>query len=140
MPALSSISRGGALAALLLTAGCVGDAPALPPDTTSVNHTHELSFADFTKEDAAMSCDAIEEERQKNAATMKTDNGHIDDNRGRDQGVMFAGSLLGVVGLAATAPFVANTNDPERSDIARLYQRQDTLIKLAAVKHCPAAQ
>lgn len=139
MPSSSSISGAGALVALLLLAGCVGDAPALPPDTTSVNHTQKLTLADFSKDDAAMSCEAIAAERQKIDATMNADNGRIEGNRGRDQGVMYAAGLFGVVGFAAAAPFVANTNDPERNDIAHLYQRQDTLIKLAAVKHCPAA-
>jgi hypothetical protein len=135
----SSNSRLGALALALLLAGCVGSAPDLPPDTTSLNHTTTLTLADFSESDAALSCAAITAERQKIDASMADANGRIEANRGRDQGVMFAGTMLGVVGTAAAAPFVANTNDSDRSEIAKLYQRRDTLLKLAEVKRCPSS-
>jgi hypothetical protein len=129
VPSPSSRQALSALA-LLLLAGCVGSAPPLPPDTTSVNRTRALALSDFAAADAAMSCDAIAGERAANSAAMKAANERIEGNRVRDQALVYATVL--------SAPFIANDNDPERKEIAERYQRQDTLIKLAAVKGCPS--
>ena len=116
----------------LLLAGCAGSTPPLPPDTTSVNRTRSVTLADFSPEDQAMSCTSIAAERDKIAADLRAANARIEGNRARDQTALYFGGVL-------AAPFIANTNDPERAAVSDLYRRQDTLIKLAAVKACPAA-
>ena len=122
-----------AAAALLGLAGCVGTASPLPPDTTSVYRAWSLTLADFTPTDAALSCADIEAQRQALAATMRDANGRIEANRGRDQAAVHFAVVL-------AAPFIADSNDPERRQIQELYSRQDTLIQLAAVKGCSAAK
>lgn len=124
-------SSGPALCALALIAlaGCVGSAPPLPPDTTSINRTRTMTLSDFSATDAAMSCADIAAERETNTGAIKAANERIEGNRGRDQALIYVSVL--------TAPFIANDNDPERKEIAQRYQRQDTLIKLATVKACP---
>lgn len=121
---------------LLAMTGCERAPPDLPADTTSVNHTDSITLADFSKADAALSCDQIADERQQIVATMTNDNSRIESNRTRNEDALYVGGLFGAVGLLAAAPFT-DSNDPERSEITNLYQRRDTLIKLAEVKHCP---
>jgi hypothetical protein len=116
---------------LVLLAGCAGSAPPLPPDTTSVNRTRSITRSDFSPEDQAASCVSIAAERDRNAEAMRSANASIEGNRPRDQVALYFGGVL-------AAPFIANTNDPERKAVNDLYLRQDTLIKLAAVKGCPA--
>jgi hypothetical protein len=128
-------SNDGALAAAiaLLLSGCAGDAPKLPPDTTSINRSHALTLEDFTVQDRTLTCDQIGEERSRIADKMQATNGRIEANRTRNQVAGYIGALT-VVGWLAT-----DNNDDEKDQIAKLYERQDTLIKLAAVKNCPAA-
>lgn len=61
----------------VVLAGCASDAPPLPPDTTSVNRTHNLTIADFTPQARAMSCDDIAGERRKIAEAMQAANNAI---------------------------------------------------------------
>lgn len=121
------------LAALLL--GCASDAPPLPPDTTSINRTRDLSLQDFTPEAQAMTCDQIAAERRQIATTMQQDNDKIAGNRTRNQtavGFVAFGGLLAAPALLAT-----DDNPAEKDQITALYKRQDTLIQLSALKHCP---
>ena len=119
---------------LLLLTGCVGSAPELPPDTTSLNRTKSLSLADFSASDAAMSCDAINAERVANATAIQQANGPIEDNRTRNQ-------VAGYLGALFLVPYLAtDNNNAEKEQIRQLYSRHDTLITLAGVKHCPPPQ
>ena len=121
--------------ATLLLAGCASEAPALPPDTTSINRGRDLTLDDFTAEAQAMTCDQIADERRQIANAMQAANNVVNGNRTRNE------ILVGVadVGLL-NAPILlfTNSNNAEKDQIAKLYQRQDTLIKLAVLKHCPA--
>ena len=130
----SSNNRAGWLSAVaaLLIAGCTTSAPPLPPDTTSVNRTHDLTIDDFTPEARAMSCDDISAERSKIADAMQQINASIESHRTRDQ-------IIGYFTFASLVVVNAVDGDGAGKDhMTQLYQRQDTLIKLAALKHCPA--
>lgn len=132
--AVLSSSRNRRLAAVgvtvLLVAACASSAPPLPADTTSLNRTQSLSLDAFSKEDAARSCEQIAAERHEVESRMQEDNRRIEGNRTRNQ-------VAGYFGALAVVPLVATEgNEAEREEITRLYGRQDTLIKLAAVKGC----
>ncbi|MGO8915054.1 MAG: hypothetical protein ACLQJR_04020 [Stellaceae bacterium] len=124
--------RGAVLAlGLLVLAGCAAPAPPLPPDTTSVNRMQELTLGDFSASDAAMSCDDVAAERRTNAAAMKAANDRIEGNRTQNQ-------VAGYLGALFLVPYLATEgNYAEKDQITQLYQRHDTLIRLASVKHCP---
>jgi len=119
---------------MLLIAGCQSGAPTLPPDTTSVNATHTVTAADFSSEDAALDCGQIQTERRRIADAMQAAIQRIDADRTQNQ---VAGYFLGVLYFA---PYAASqgTTHPQKAEIAQLYARQDTLIKLATFRHCAA--
>lgn len=106
----------------------------MPPDTTSINRTRALTLEDFTPEARAMSCDQIADERSQIAAAMQNDNDKVAGNRTRNQIAVGFVSFGGLI--AAPALLGADSNTNEKDEITRLYQRQDTLIKLAALKRC----
>ncbi len=133
----SHSARLRAAVAALLLAGCSSAAPPLPPDTTSINRTHDLTINDFTPEAQAMSCGDIADERQKIADAMKGANDAIAGNRTRNEVAAGIFDLGGLV--AAPALLASNNNDAEKDQITKLYARRDTLIKLATLKHCPAS-
>ena len=120
-----------------LVAGCASEAPSLPPDTTSVSRSRDLTLDDFTPEARAMSCDQIADERHKINDAMRDANGAVDANRTHNQILVGFSAFGGLV----FAPLLLATenNDAEKNDITKLYERQDTLIKLAALKRCSAA-
>lgn len=118
-----------------LVAGCSSDAPPLPPDTTSVDRTQQLSLSDFTPAAQAMTCDQIAVERATIAAEMQSANDQIASNRARNETAVGVADLTGVFGLPALLATDSDTS--AKSQIALLYQRQDTLIKLGDLKHCP---
>jgi hypothetical protein len=135
--AVRSRSRNNAAAALalpLLLAGCQAGAPALPPDTTAVNATRTVTLADFTTADAALGCDQIQAERRRVADAMQAANQRIAADREQNQ---VAGYFLGVLYFA---PYAASqgTTHPQKDEVAQLYARQDTLIKLATFRRCAA--
>jgi hypothetical protein len=116
--------------ALIGLAGCATSAPALPPDTTSINRSRPLTLDDFTPQARAMSCADIALERQKISNAMKTANTAIEGNRTRNQ-------VAGYFAALAFFPIVATeNNDAEKDEITKLYKRQDLLIQLGALKHC----
>jgi hypothetical protein len=123
----------GAAAALLLLAlaGCASSAPALPPDTTSLNRTRELDPNRFTPEDLALSCADIADERRDLADDMRYANRRIEVTRDRNQVAGYFGNFYGKPYLAARG------NNAEKAWIAEAYDRQDTLLKLAQLKRCP---
>lgn len=121
------------LSALLL-AGCAAPAPPLPVDTTSVNRTQSITLSAFATDDAALSCEEIATERQDIDKQMRAANARIEGNRTQNQVAGYLGALL-VVPLVAT-----ESNQAERGQIAKLYARQDILIKLAAAKDCKGRQ
>ncbi len=131
---MSSRNRavGSAFFALLL-AGCNTAPPALPPDTTSLNRVRNATLADFPLEDQAMSCDDIAKQRGDIAAAMQADSSAIDANRTRNQIAGYFGALF-ILPAIAMVP-----NNTERDDVAKLYGRRDTLIKLSALKNCAVA-
>lgn len=131
----SSSSKGAAFAAMasLLMAGCAASAPALPPDTTSVNRGQTISLQDFSPEDRALSCEQIAAERRQISDAKQGANSRIEANRARNQVAGFIGSAVFLPAYIAT-----EGNYREKEEVAKLYARQDTLIKLAGVKHCPS--
>ena len=124
------------LAASLL-AGCASEAPPLPPDTTSINRTHDLSLNDFTLAARAMSCDDIAAEKRKIGDALRAANEAVEKNRTRNEIAMGIFSMGGLI--AAPVLLATENNDSDKDEIAKLYERQDTLIKLASLKHCPAS-
>jgi hypothetical protein len=133
VPWSSRNSRRGSVLALglLVLAGCEAPPPPLPPDTTSVNRTQALTLGDFSASDAAMRCDDITAERRTNAEAMKAANDRIEGNRTQNQ-------VAGYLGALFLVPYLATEgNYAEKDQIIQLYQRHDTLIRLASVKHCP---
>jgi hypothetical protein len=127
----SNSARLAAIAALML-AGCTRSAPPLPPDTTSINRSHDLALDDFMPEARAMSCDDISAERRKIADAMQQINASIESHRTRDQIIgYFTFPTLVVVNAV-------DGDDAGKDQMTQLYQRQDTLIKLSALKHCAA--
>jgi hypothetical protein len=129
VPSRSAASR---LAGLVLLGGCAASAPALPPDTTSLHRQRELSAADFTREDTALSCDDIVAERQRNDEAMRSAHQRIELNRKNNQVAGYIGAVIFPPAYLAT-----EGNYAEKDEIQRLYGRQDTLIKLAAFRACP---
>ena len=117
---------------LLALAACAAPAPPLPPDTTSLNRTRDVAASDFSPTDMAMTCSDITAERKTNAAAMKGANDSIEGNRTRNEVATYLGSMFLVPYLATEG------NQAEKDQITQLYQRRDTLIKLAGLKHCPA--
>ena len=132
-----SSNSGPRLAAILalLLAGCASEAPPLPSDTTSVDRSRDLTLDDFTPQAQAMSCDDIGAERRQIADTMQTTNAAVDANRTRNQIAVGFVSFGGLV--AAPALLASESNDAEKDQLTKLYERRDTLIKLATLKHCP---
>jgi hypothetical protein len=119
-----------ALVAFLLLAGCAAPAPTLPPDTTSVNRTQSLALADFTTADQALSCDQIAAGLRSIDGEMQAANARIEANRVQNE-------VAGYFGVLYLVPLVATEgNYAEKDEISRLYQRRDTLVKLAVLKAC----
>jgi hypothetical protein len=118
----------------LLVAACQGTAPELPPDTTAVNATRTMTLSDFTREDAKLTCLQIQTERRGIANAMLVANQKIDADRTQNQ---VAGYFLGILYFV---PYAAaqGTTHPQKAEVARLYARQDTLIKLASFRRCAA--
>ena len=81
-----------------------------------------------------MSCDDIAAERRQIAAAMATANTAVDANRTRNE---VAVGVFSLGGILAPALLATESNDAEKSQIAKLYEHRDTLIKLAALKRCP---
>lgn len=115
-----------------LLSGCATSAPTLPADTTSIDRQSTVALSDFPAKDQAMSCQDIAAERQMIENGKAAANSEIEGNRTRNQVAGYLGGLY-VLPLLAT-----ENNTAEKDKIAVLYQRQDTLIRLAAVKHCPS--
>jgi hypothetical protein len=103
----------------------------LPPDTTSINSERHLSLADFSAQDAAMSCGDITAEHARLAALLKQANAAIEANRTQNQ-------VVGYIGAAWFPPalLAMESNDKEKDEIRDAYARQDTLIALGRVKSC----
>lgn len=120
----------------VLVAGCSSDAPPLPPDTTSIDRTQQLSLSDFTPAAQAMTCDQIAAERASIAADMQQANDKIASDRTRNETAAGIADLTGVFGLPALLATDSDTS--AKNQITALYQRQDTLIKLGDLKHCPS--
>jgi hypothetical protein len=130
----NSVGWSGLALGLLALAGCAAPPPPLPPDTTSVNRMRSLSASDFSAGDIAMSCGDINAERLTNAAAMKAANDRIEGNRTQNQ-------IAGYLGGMLLLPYLATEgNYAEKAEITQLYQRHDTLIELATLKHCPSPQ
>lgn len=135
VPSSSRNKRRAALALMALSlGGCAASAPSLPPDTTSVNRTQSITLDAFSPEDAALPCEQIAAQRQDIDRQMRGANGKIEENRTQNQ-------VAGYLGAQLLLPLVATeSNQAEKDQIKALYVRQDTLIKLAAVKGCRMGQ
>jgi hypothetical protein len=120
-----------------LVAGCSSDAPPLPPDTTSVDRTQQVTLDDFTPAARAMTCDQIAAERATIAADMQRANDQIASDRSRNETAVGIVSLTGGLGLPALLATDSDTN--AKDQITALYRRQDRLIELGELKHCPSS-
>jgi len=115
--------------------GCASEAPPLPADTTSVNRVRDLTLGDFTPEARAMSCDDIVADRHRIDDDMQKLNDTVNSNRSHNETLVGFSSFGGIV--FAPLLLATESNDTEKGQIAQLYERRDTLIKLASLKHCP---
>jgi hypothetical protein len=111
--------------------GCTTSAPPLPTDTTAVNRQSIVTLNDFSAADAAMNCTNIVAERKSNQENIDKNNKAIEANRTQNQ-------VAGVFGSLFIVPYIATEgNYSEKDSIEALNKRQDILLKLSAVKHCP---
>jgi hypothetical protein len=115
----------------LLLGACSSSAPALPPDTTSVNSLQRLTLADFTPADAALTCEQIAAERAQIAAGLDAANADIQANRTRNQVAGYIGAAFIPLAYLAT-----EGNYAEKDKVKALYGRNDTLVRLGGVKRC----
>lgn len=122
---------------MLALGGCVGSAPPLPPDTTSMTALKHTTLSDFSPADQTLTCQQIADEEMSIADKMRADNLAIEGNRGRNQALLYVASLS-VVTLPVALATVQN--DTERKEVLSLYSRRDVLMKLVAVKTCPVGQ
>jgi len=83
-----------------------------------------------------MSCNQIADERHKISDAMRGANSAVEANRTYNQVLVGFSSFGGLV--FAPLLLATDNNDPEKNEITQLYERQDTLIKLAALKRCRA--
>jgi hypothetical protein len=128
----STIRIGGAVAlAALLLAGCASPAPPLPFDTTGTTSLKQVSIADFTSADAALSCAEIASERADLGARVAKANANIKENRVRNQVASSVGLLVTSFAYIAT-----EGNYADKDAIKNAYARQDVLEKLALLKGC----
>jgi len=130
---LSSKIKCLCLVSAVLLSACASTAPVLPVDTTSTNRLHDSSLADFQPADQTLSCPDIAAERAKTTEAMRVANANIEANHDHNKATEYLGAFLSPVVL-----IVAERNDADRAAFSTLYARQDTLIKLAAVKACQA--
>jgi len=126
----SNRAKWGAAVALLLLGGCAASAPKLPPDTTSVNRNEQPTIADFAEVD-----------RGDEAATpwpMSVDRSLTELLPQMAESRLIASRIkLPAISERCSCALIATEgNYAEKDEIARLYQRRDTLIQLAAVKSC----
>lgn len=131
-------SRVKLLALPLLLFGCATAAPPLPSDTTSVSRTRTLTLSDFSSSDATMTCAEITAERRANSIAIEQANGRISEKRSSEQTAGFVAAVT-VPPLLLFGP-LTDTNEASRAEVAQRYARQDTLMKLAAVKQCASGQ
>lgn len=117
--------------ATLALAACATSAPSLPPDRASGSPGAAATIDSFSDHDRAMTCDDVAKEWSDTNAALAANNSAIESNRTQNQVAGYFGAML-IMPLAAT-----DNNDPEKAKIAATYQRRDTLIRLAAAKHCP---
>ena len=124
-------SRLAACFLILTLAACATSAPPMPTDTTASNRQTSLSQSDFSEADLSKNCGDIEKEHKSNADKIANDNEAIKSNRRQNETAGYLGALV-VVPLVAL-----KTNADEKDDIIALQSRQDTILRLAAFKHCP---
>ncbi len=129
----SSLNRlwaAGALALVVACGGCSTSAPPLPVDTTGINRTAELTAADFSAEDHALSCEAVQSERTGLRRAMEQANADIRANSQSNQYATYFSAFLLPTALAA------KTNEEEKNVLVRAQARIDTLNQLHAFKKC----
>lgn len=85
-----------------------------------------------------MSCDDIAAEKRKIGDALRAANEAVEKNRTRNEIAMGIFSMGGLI--AAPVLLATENNDSDKDEIAKLYDRQDTLTKLASLKHCPASR
>lgn len=107
------------------------DAPHLPPDTTGATSLHHLTAADFSAEDAALTCEKIDTERHALQTGVDQANAHIAENRRDNQIAGYIGAALFLPALLAT-----EGNYSDKDFIKLAYQRMDILDKLAVLRTC----
>jgi hypothetical protein len=97
-----------------LLGGCVGSAPPLPSDTTSVSALRHSNIADFSPADQAMTCPQIADEQTAIISKMRADNLVIDGNRGRNEAALY---VAGLSLVALPVALATVQNDAERKDV-----------------------
>ena len=126
----SSLNKLASLAVVVLVLGaCAGSAPELPEDYSSVD-TDTPSSLDSFGEDAALSCDTINDQIAEIDVLMKELNAAIVADRDADQSV-FLGSIFFLPVLLA-----ADSHDDEKATLNGLQARRDQLIALRGAKDC----
>ena len=116
------------LAAIL--AGCATEAPPLPDDTTGTTSVRHLTEGDFTRQDRAMTCAQIADQRSVLRNGIDKANANIADNRPGNQVAGYFGGLL-------TWPLAFTEGNYGDKDIIKAaYVRLDTLNQLSVLRNC----
>lgn len=124
--------RAAWLASLVVLIGCAGGAPPLPPDTMSVDSVRRSTTADFVPADLALSCRQIALQRSQNYDAIELDLHAAQQISPNNEAAMYAG------GFFPPAYLFVKDDKPINDQVQLLYGRNDTLVKLAAVKSCPS--
>lgn len=112
-------------------AACARPAPELPPDYGSVDTKTPLTADQFTSEDLAMTCSAINSEQKEMTEEASKITGVIDDSKDYNETIGILGALFIVPALAA------DQNPDEKRRLNDIQTRWDTLVALERYKSCP---
>lgn len=119
------------LAALLVTAACARNSPALPPDLSHLPPEQRLLAGDADSPEAKMDCAALKQEATRNRAAVQQHEGVIAANRGHNQAVGYAGAVL------FPPLLLASRNDDEaKKNLDELQAKADRIDRLSKAKGC----
>jgi len=122
-------SKAWVVCALLVMSACTQPAQPLPPDYGSIRGA-ELKETDFSTADLALSCDAIANERAREATRVEQAEAVIKSDRTGNQ-------IAGYFGALFLLPLVAvETNEAQVALIDESKRRIDTLRTLTLYRRC----
>lgn len=135
VPLFSWIKQLAVLAVIAcLTIGCATGARELPPDYCSVNAQKRLSLEDFSLTAlVSLTCAKIDEELKTLESDCAMQVRDITAKRGKNQAVVYVGSLFFLPALLAT-----DNSAEAKAKIANINRAKDELYKLRAFKRCPS--